>query len=202
MNPQEARASVLEEELAKGSDPRVAEGRSKAAEARARQGYPIDPTQAWKVKLEKESGRAPKEISPSSEPEPVASEPLVLEEPPPPAPPAPPAIEAEPRAAIAAPVALVPVVAPEPAFEPEFGQLLEAVDEDRWTEIGGVKVRDARIPTWLMVVLIAIPLWAIVYLMALGSGDVHRATTGCVVDVDHTFVCFQPFEEGAPEAGH
>lgn len=34
----EIRKKVLEEELAKGSDPRVAEGRAKAAELRARKG--------------------------------------------------------------------------------------------------------------------------------------------------------------------
>lgn len=54
--PEQIRERVLKEELAKGSDPRVAEGRSKAAELRARAGLPIDPQQAWRAKLEKEGG--------------------------------------------------------------------------------------------------------------------------------------------------
>ncbi len=55
-SPEQIRERVLKEELEKGSDPRVAEGRSKAAELRAKQGLPIDPQEAWKAKLEKEGG--------------------------------------------------------------------------------------------------------------------------------------------------
>ena len=55
-SPEQIRERVLKEELEKGSDPRVAEGRSKAAELRAQQGLPIDPQEAWKAKLEKEGG--------------------------------------------------------------------------------------------------------------------------------------------------
>ncbi|HVE76761.1 MAG TPA: hypothetical protein VND22_08375, partial [Actinomycetota bacterium] len=54
--PEAVRERVKQEELAKGSDPRVAESRSKAAEARAKHGLPIDPQQAWKAKLEQEGG--------------------------------------------------------------------------------------------------------------------------------------------------
>ena len=54
--PEEIRERVLSEEMAKGSDPRVAEGRAKAAEARAREGLPIDPEEAWRAKLEREGG--------------------------------------------------------------------------------------------------------------------------------------------------
>ncbi len=50
--PEQIREKILAEELAKGSDPRVAEGRSKAAELRARHGLPIDPQEAWMAKLE------------------------------------------------------------------------------------------------------------------------------------------------------
>lgn len=194
--PEEARAAVLAEELSKGSDPRVAEARSKAAEARARQGYPIDPHEAWKVKLEKESGRAPSEAPPPTEAPPAPVET------PPPAPvavpdPAPQVAEVEAPLVVEAPQVVVEV-----AFEPEFGQLLEPADEDRWTEIGGVKVRDARIPNWLMVALIAIPLWAVVYLMAFGSADVDRATTGCIVGEDQTFTCFHAPDEAATSPGH
>ena len=57
--PEQIKEKILAEELAKGSDPRVAEARSKAAELRARQGLPIDPQQAWRAKLEKEGGAAP-----------------------------------------------------------------------------------------------------------------------------------------------
>ncbi|MGH2811342.1 MAG: hypothetical protein ACRDI1_01335, partial [Actinomycetota bacterium] len=56
--PEAIRERVHAEELAKGSDPRVAMGRAKAAELRAREGLPIDPEQAWRAKLEKEGGSA------------------------------------------------------------------------------------------------------------------------------------------------
>ncbi|MBW3587795.1 MAG: hypothetical protein KY429_00040 [Actinobacteria bacterium] len=70
-SPEQIRERVLAEELEKGSDPRVAEGRSKAAELRAQQGLPIDPQEAWKAKLEKEGGpRAPAaEDAPAPTPE-------------------------------------------------------------------------------------------------------------------------------------
>ncbi|MCA1839983.1 MAG: hypothetical protein LC723_06600, partial [Actinobacteria bacterium] len=65
-SPEAVKQKILEEELAKGSDPRVAEARSKAAEMRAKQGLPIDPQQAWRAKLEKEGGSAPASSAPDS----------------------------------------------------------------------------------------------------------------------------------------
>jgi hypothetical protein len=55
-SPEQIRERVFQEELDKGSEPRVAEGRAKAAELRAKQGLPIDPQEAAKAKREREGG--------------------------------------------------------------------------------------------------------------------------------------------------
>ncbi|MCA1839759.1 MAG: hypothetical protein LC723_05435, partial [Actinobacteria bacterium] len=59
-------------------------------------------------------------------------------------------------------------------------------------QVGGINVREARIPTWIALVLLAIPLWAMLYLMAGGGADIARTSTGCEAHPDHTFTCFLP----------
>lgn len=207
--PEAIRERIHAEELAKGSDPRVAEARAKAAEMRARHGLPIDPQEAWRAKLAKEGGapseRAPEPVATTEAP-PVEAKP---EEAPVASEPSPPETQQtmEPVAAAAPPPASVvsvpessgPPPEPEVPFDPEIGDLI--VVDQSVSEIGGVKVRDARLPAWLMVVLLAIPLWAMLYLLALGGEDVARRTSECVVQPDRTFVCFQPVEEAASGGG-
>lgn len=106
--PEQTRERVLAEELAKGSDPRVAEGRSKAAELRARQGLPIDPQEAWKAKLEKEGG-APAPTRAEEEPQAVAEEAPSEEAP----------AEAAEEAATAPPAEEAPADAPAAAETPQ-----------------------------------------------------------------------------------
>lgn len=211
--PEAVRERIHAEELAKGSDPRVAEARAKAAEMRARHGLPIDPQEAWKAKLEKEGGApsqaAPKppeaevaEQEPTEQQEPTTEEvaaPVAEEEP------APRPEDASPATPAVAPQE--PAAAPQPAepevpFDPEIGEIL--VVPQTVSEIGGVKVRDERLPAWLMVILLAIPLWAILYLLALGGDDVARRTSECEIQPDHSFVCFLPEEEsgGDSSGGH
>src|SRR5688572_380529 len=72
--PEQIREKVLAEELGKGSDPRVAEARSKAAEMRARHGLPIEPQQAWRAKLEQEGGAPAQAAAVAEEPDAVAEE--------------------------------------------------------------------------------------------------------------------------------
>lgn len=210
--PEAIRERIHAEELAKGSDPRVAEGRAKAAEMRARQGLPIDPQEAWRAKLAQE-GAAPSapalkqaetEVAPAeaaAEKAPAVEEtsPAVVEEP------GPDAAAPAPQAPAAVPPALVaeaPPPEPEVPFDPEIGDLIAVAQTV--SEIGGVKVADARLPAWLMVILLAIPLWAILYLLALGGEDVARRTSECAVQPDRTFVCFLPDEKDSSgsSAGH
>ena len=118
-SPEQIRERVLAEELEKGSDPRVAEGRSKAAELRAQQGLPIDPQEAWKAKLEKEGG-APAAAEAPAEPAAEApaetpEEPAAAEEkaPEPSKQPEPAAAEEEEPAAAPAPAAAAQAPVPE-----------------------------------------------------------------------------------------
>ena len=217
-SPQEVKERIHAEELAKGSDPRVAEGRAKAAEARATHGLPLDPQEAWKVKLSKAGGApaaapaTPPEPAPEPDVEPPAPEPQTAETPADEdeegraAPDQPPAIQAEgtraapPQAAPAAAVLTPPV---EEQWDPDVGDVVEVFDEPLVTTVAGVTVVDSRIPTRLMLVLLIIPMWAILYLLAASSGDPVRASTGCVVSADHSFVCFQPrHEEQGGGGGH
>ena len=246
--PEAVRDRIKAEELAKGSDPRVAEGRSKAAEMRTRLGLPIDPQEAWKARLAQEGGAptAPAALEPEApvapvapvapaapEPEPTGpaapaadagtpaprtdnspthvppdSSGLVespapsasaapLEDQPQPQTPPPPPPEAGPAADVV-PAPPTPVV---PVFAPEIGEIIELEGEVVFS-VGGVKVRDARIATWILILLLSIPLWAMLYLLGLGGGDVGRATTGCIVDADRSFVCFQPKHETGSGGGH
>ena len=260
--PEAVRDRIKAEELAKGSDPRVAEGRSKAAEMRARMGLPIDPQEAWKARLAQEGGapaapaseagaQAPRTDTGPTHVPPESSGPGESPSPPASAAPSPPASAAPsappepaapaegaaaqaprtdtgpaqvaedisgpgespeqsaPSAPSTEPVTEAPVpaaptepAAPEPVFEPEIGDVVEVEDEVVF-EVGGIKVRDSRIATWILVLLLAIPLWAMLYLLGLGGGDVGQATTGCVVDADRSFVCFQPkHENGGGGGGH
>lgn len=205
-DPGEIRQKVMQEELAKGSDPRVAEARAKAAEARAKEGLPIDPQQAWPLKLER-AGRTVSEApaapaAPAEPAEPAAQEPETR-----PAAEAPvveaPAPEPEPQPSVEAPAAAAPMAPPEPEvvpvpFDPEVGEPIDR-DDEVLTSVGGISVRDSRIPAWLMVVLVLIPLWAAFYLITLGAGSVEEETTGCKVSADRTFVCFQPDDAGSQE---
>lgn len=213
-SPEEVRARIHAEELAKGSDPRVAEARAKAAEARAKEGLPIDPQEAWKAKLAKAGGTvsqaqpAPQEAADPAE---APADQAASEQPQPeaeaaPEPDAPSEVAAQaapaPDAGVAAGQA-PPAPEPEPAWEPEVGDVVEPFDEPKVTTVAGIKVADSRIPARLMLVLLIIPMWAILYLLAAGSSDVGRASTGCVVSADHSFVCFQPrHEEKGGGGGH
>lgn len=195
--PEAVREQVLKEELAKGSDPRVAEARAKAAAARAEQGLPIDPQEAWPLKLERAGRQA---SAPPAAPPPAAE---ADEAPPAPEPEAPePSAAPEPEPApapVPEPVVAAPVEVPVP-FDPEVGEPIEQ-DDESITVVGGIEVRDSRIPAWLVAVLVLIPLWAAFYLVAIGQGDVERTTTGCVVHDDRTFECFQPAEGSGADAG-
>lgn len=196
-SPEAIREQVLKDELAKGSDPRVAEARAKAAAARAEQGLPIDPQEAWPLKLE----RAGKQVSAPASPPPATE---AVEAPPAPEPEPEPAPAPEPApepaaAPVPEPVAVAPVEVPVP-FDPEVGEPIEQ-DDESITVVGGIEVRDSRIPAWLVAVLVLIPLWAAFYLVAIGQGDVERTTTGCVVHDDRTFECFQPAEGSGSDAG-
>lgn len=213
-SPEEVRARIHAEELAKGSDPRVAEARSKAAEARAREGLPIDPQEAWKAKLAKAGGTVSETPAPqaaaSTPPEEPQPETSVTSEPAPSAEAAPestaapepvPEPSTAPAAAAATQAAPAPAREPEPAWEPEVGDVVEPYDEAKVTTVAGIKVVDSRIPARVMLVLLIIPMWAILYLLAAGSSDVGRASTGCVVSKDHSFVCFQSRHEEKPGGG-
>jgi formate hydrogenlyase subunit 6/NADH:ubiquinone oxidoreductase subunit I len=98
-DPAAARERVYKEELAKGSDPRVAEARSKAAEMRARKALA--------------AGAAPAPAPAAPAPAPSAPE-------------APPAEPAEPTAAAAAPAAPAGQAIPDP--HPSHGQPASAAD--------------------------------------------------------------------------
>lgn len=217
-SPEDVLARIRAEELAKGSDPRVAEARAKAAEARARHDLPIDPQEAWPIKLEREGGEAsarPAAVV-AAEPEPTAAaasappapETTATEAPAEPAPaeaPAPatpaPATPA-PATPMAGATAAVPI---EPYREPEVGEAVGA--EGVIAEIGGVKVADARLPAFVVALLLAITAWAMIYLIT-SSGAASSAVTGCERARDGTFTCFRPAEgTGAPSsegsgAGH
>lgn len=201
-SPEAIRERVKAEELAKGTDPRVAEGRAKAAEMRAKQGLPIDPQEAWRAKLQQEGGggtttavAAPPAEAPAVAPagapeeEPVESPPAAptetaVEE----APAAPQPPQQEPAHALAAPVP------PPPAAELEIGQPVE-VSVEGLEMIAGIAVRDDRLPAWLIALLLAITLWALSYLVFAASGNIANLSK-CTAQPDHTFVCFQTDTEG------
>lgn len=217
-SPEQIRERVLAEELARGSDPRVAEGRAKAAEVRAQHGLPIDPEQAWRALLEREGGApAPETAGPPAEaaaPEPAeapsAEAPeaeAVSEAPaaeaaleaaavaPAPAAPATESAAAAPEVAPAPPTPAEPAPPKEPQYEPEIGQPAELETEALET-YAGIKVRDSRLPAGLLLILVLIPLWAIFYLAAFAGSESIARTTGCRVNPDHTLVCFQEEEGG------
>ena len=72
-----------------------------------------------------------------------------------------------------------------------MGELIEPRDV-LISHYAGLRVRDSRLPGWLVLLIVLIPLWAILYLAVLGGNDVNRRTTGCVVNPDRALVCFQP----------
>lgn len=210
-SPEQIRERVHAEELAKGSDPRVAEGRAKAAEMRARHDLPVEPDAAWRALLEREGGTA----TAVAEAPPATAE----EAPPAPAEPveAPPAEEAPVEAvaeAEAAPVAAAPPAAavaevppgaaverdevvyapapvavplPETEFEPEIGGKIE-IDTEAFDEIAGIKLRDPVLPRWLLVALLIIPLLAAAYIVVFSGSEGFG--TGCRVEADRSLVCF------------
>lgn len=226
--PESVRQRVLSEELEKGSDPRVAEGRAKAAELRARQGLPIDPDQAWRVKLEREGGAAPDAAAGAPVVPPTAAPPAPAPAPSPPselpaagaerpeeevpaaeaaeaaagaAPQAPPAVGAEQPSPAPASVAEAttavspptpappePAPAPEPEYVPEIGDPIEIATEGL-EEIAGIKLRDPRIPVWLVAALLAIAIWAASYLLVFAQQEAVNRVGGCEVHPDRTFVC-------------
>lgn len=206
--PEQIKERILAEELGKGSDPRVAEGRAKAAEVRARHGLPIDPEQAWKALMDQE-GRAPAPaaagVAAATEPAtaPEAAAPSEAPEAPPEAPP-PEAPDAQAKPiesavtsvsaddSIPAPAGAEPAaaLAPEEEFEPEIGDLIE-VEREELEEFAGIRVGDPRLPVWLLVILVAIGLWAIFYLAAFSSSEDVARTTGCRVEPGRAFTCFE-----------
>lgn len=214
-SPQAIRERVHAEELARGSDPRVAEGRAKAAEARARHGFPIEPQEAWKAKLEKEGGGAPAsttaapaateqatpavqeatETTTADAQAPEAQQPAAHTAPEPVAPP---------TALPAAPEVLAP-----PPYEIETAASLDAevgetiVTDESIAVIGSIAVRDAPMSRWLVALLAALALWGAAYLIVLSGSDVNRATTGCEVSPNQDLTCFLPRDGGSPaEAAH
>lgn len=218
-SPEQIRERVHAEELAKGSDPRVAEGRAKAAELRAKAGLPIEPDKAWRAKLEQEGGEPSSAPATSAEAEPEA-EPSAEAESAAEAEPAAegqPSAEAEahPEAAAPEPAAQQPAEAEAPAepaaeparpalrvVEPERETVL-ATEPEREPEVGepfevetegleviaGVAMRDARLPKWLVGALLAILVWALAYALFLSGSDVIERTTRCRVEADQTLVC-------------
>lgn len=224
-SPEQIRERVFQEELDKGSEPRVAEGRAKAAELRAKQGFPIDPQEAAKAKLERDG--APPGVTGEEAPAPEEEEPSAAEEVPEepseaaeaeeaPAEEAPETDEEEapaeapaperPAAAVPPGVALsdeveekapAPPVRAEPAepFEPEIGEPIE-IEEEELVELAGISLRESSIPTWVAVVLLSLMAWAVLYLVVFGGSDSSGAA-GCRLEADRTFACFM--EEEAPE---
>lgn len=213
-SPEAIRERVKAEELAKGVDPRVAEGRAKAAEARSRQGLPVDPEEAWRAKLAQEGGggtaagtavagapaEAPAEVT-TGAPEPgLAAAPEAPPAPTAPAPPAPVA-GAPATATPVAPAAAAPpspaAAPPPPEAEPEIGEPI-GLETEGLERIAGIAVGDARPPVWLLAVLLAISVWAVSYLVFFAGGNIEEASQ-CAIRPDHSFVCFQP--EGGEGAG-
>lgn len=208
-SPEQIRERVHAEELAKGSDPRVAEGRAKSAEARAREGLPIEPDKAWRAKLEKE-GLAPQEAASEAPPvsaqaeaaeeqtpagDPAQESPTEPEAPeaPAPAPPAP-ALPGEPEPRTPAVAAVASPAEVEPAPPPEIGDPIE-LETEGLDEIAGIKIRDPRLPAWLLVALFAIAMWAMAYLLFAG-GTASSEVTGCRVESGGALVCASPGPEG------
>lgn len=212
-SPEEIRERVLAEESEKGSDPRVAEGRAKAAELRAREGLPIDPQEAWPAKLEREGGgdasetataepdvEAPEAETPDeqeAQPEPEPEAPKEEEAPTPEADEADetgtaptadiPGVETEAPAPATAPQPVAAAV--EPETPPEIGDPIDVTDEVI-AVVAGIKVRDARLPTWMVIVMAAILIWAATYLVVFSFSD----SAPCEVHADQTFTC-APAEE-------
>jgi hypothetical protein len=198
--PEEVREKVHQAELAKGSDPRVAEGRAKAAEMRARQGLPTDPQEAWKAKLAGE-GKTP--APPTEEPAAptpaaeAAEEPTAAAEPLAPAA-EPPAEEATPQAEEKAPpppeaaITAQPEspIQPEPTFDPEVGQIIE-LDLEGLKEIAGIKLRERHPAPWLVLTLLAIVASAAFYLIAFNTTPT-QSPTPCHTQPPHTLICPQP----------
>lgn len=216
--PEQIRQRVHEEELGKGSDPRVAEGRAKAAEARAKQGLPIDPQSAWPAKMQREGGgaaNAPAAVAPlaevdlqeaasEAEPEPVEA----------PAPAETAAADVDTGEVSQAPVATPPVEAPAPpaAVVERAGTVAEVapmvlappapkeahlepeigemveIDTERLDEIAGIKLQDSVLPKWLLVVLLVIPTLAAIYLLVFSGGGDFG--TRCSVEADLRLNCF------------
>jgi hypothetical protein len=88
--------------------------------------------------------------------------------------------------------------APPPEAELEVGELIE-IPTEGLQEIAGVKLRETRIPVWLVAVLLLIAGWAVFYLMAFSGAG--AAGSGCSVRADHTFTCFEtPQGEAGQEA--
>ena len=215
--PEQTKERVHAEELAKGSDPRVAEARSKAAEMRARHGLPIDPQEAWKAKLEKEGGapaaaatepQAPTQEPPSEE-APAASAPAPSAEAPAEAPaaaeetapqtpapapvqaPVPPGVEVQRESTEIVPAAISPpAIAPsrEIQFEPEIGEMVE-FDTGEMAEVAGIKLADAKLPGWLIAVFVALVGAAVIYLLVFSGPGAAEEASGCRVDANRAIVC-------------
>lgn len=208
-SPEEVMARIRSEELAKGSDPRVAEARAKAAQARAQHGLPIDPQEAWPLKLEREGreASAPRAEAPAAGPaETVEAEASAEQAEAPVEAPAPePAVAVVPLPAAPAPAAAVPAAPVEPYREPEVGEIVEP--DAALVEIGGVKVSDARLPRFVVALLLAITGWAMLYLITDPSPAGSAAITSCVQSSDGAFTCFSEETQdetspGAGSAGH
>lgn len=205
-SPEQTRERVHAEELAKGSDPRVAEGRAKAAELRAKAGLPIEPDLAWRAKLEQEggapsaaptttAGEAPPEAEPA-EPEP-GEEPEAAEaepEPEPAAAPTGPAPVPTSQAPAAAPAVPEPAV---PGREPEVGEPME-VETEGLEVVGGIPIQQRRLPLWVSAVIIGLLLWAASYGLFVSGEDSIQKTTGCRVDAERALVCAPAEPESTP----
>jgi hypothetical protein len=194
--PEQIRERVHAEELAKGSDPRVAEGRAKAAELRAKAGLPIEPDKAWRAKLEQEGGEAPAAAPAAGTA--TAEEPAEEAEPREEEAPAPAAAEEapEPSAPAEAPAAAAPVVTLEPEFvlasaaprEVEVGQPIE-VDAEGLKVVAGVPIRSDPLPFWVTGILLVVVLWAVAYALFLSGPEAIQKTTRCRVSSDKILVC-------------
>ena len=204
-SPEQIRERVHAEELGKGSDPRVAEGRAKAAEMRAKAGLPIEPDKAWRAKLEQEGGEASEAPAAASAAEAGAEEAPAEEAPAEEAAQEAPAAEAQPEPAAEAP-ATAPTPAPAPAApaaaprepefvtasaaprEPEVGEPIE-IETEGLEVVAGVPIRNERMPAWVTGILIAVILWAVAYALFLSGPEAISNTTRCEVSADQTLVC-------------
>lgn len=226
-SPEQIRERVFQEELDKGSEPRVAEGRAKAAELRAKQGFPIDPQEAAKAKLEREG--APPGVTGEEAPAPEeAEEPPAAEEAPEEPSEAAEAEEAPAEEALEPDEEEAPAEAPAPerpaAAVPPGVALTDEVEEKAPAppaaraepaepfepEIGEpIEMEDEELVEMAGISLreSSIPTWVMVVLLSLMAwavlylvvfgGSDSSGAAGCRLEADRTFACFM--EEESPE---